>query len=138
MVLSTWRAALCVAGCTHDLASLQQYVSVTGNCKHGTAYCRWHSNGMGAAAPPLLGHCIGHAVPPVQAAVTYMLGLVRNRLGSAEWEKVEWLDYGGTSTVFWFETCHGRGLTETFSWLHTIMAVPHGGRRTRVRNLGWH
>ena len=26
----------------------------------------------------------------------HMLGLVRNRLGCAQWEKVEWLDYGGT------------------------------------------
>jgi hypothetical protein len=56
----------------------------------------------------------------------HMLGLVKNRLGCAQWEKVEWLDYGGTSTVFWFETCHGRGLTETSSWLHTtIWGVSH-------------
>jgi hypothetical protein len=53
----------------------------------------------------------------------HMLGLVRNRVGCTRWEKVEWLDYGCTSTVFWFETCHGRGVTETSSWLHTIIIV---------------
>jgi hypothetical protein len=63
----------------------------------------------------------------------YVLSLVRNRLDCAQWEKVGWLDYGGTSTVFWFETCHGRGLMEhppgciQFSGL-SAMAVPHGGR----------
>jgi hypothetical protein len=57
----------------------------------------------------------------------HTLSLVRNRLDCAQWEKVEWFDYGSTSTVFWFETCHGRGLTETSSWLHTIIwGVSHG------------
>ena len=29
--------------------------------------------------------------------------------------------------MFWFETCHGRGLTETSSWFHTVIwGVSHG------------
>ena len=51
----------------------------------------------------------------------HTLGLVRYRLGCAQWEKVDWLDCGGTSAVYWFDTCHGRGLAETSSWIRTII-----------------
>jgi len=53
--------------------------------------------------------------------------LVRNRLDCAQWEKVGLFGLWRYLTVFWFETCHGRGLTETSSWLHTIIwGVSHG------------
>jgi hypothetical protein len=71
-------------------------------------------------------HCSAIALDmlsPLYLRQHHMHSLVRNRLGCAQWEKVEWLVYGGTSTVFWFETC----LTETSSWLHTgLWAVSHG------------
>jgi len=71
------------------------------------------------------------------AAAAPLLGLVRNRLGCAQLKKVEWLDCGGTSTMFWFETCHGRGLTETSSWLHTVIwGFSHGSASWWETNQG--